>query len=80
MGKLLLWHINRDKALEAKDDVTELLEDLDSKKSSFPDLEGKLQDSMDLIQNLNKDLTQVGRLNSQFNIHSSIEEKRPLTV
>ncbi|XP_015254719.1 PREDICTED: laminin subunit beta-3 [Cyprinodon variegatus] len=49
----------RDKALEAKDDVTELLEDLDSTKSSFPDLEGKLQDSMDLIQNLNKDLTQA---------------------
>ncbi|XP_036007193.1 laminin subunit beta-3 [Fundulus heteroclitus] len=50
---------SRVKALGAKDNVSEFLEGLKSGTGSLSDLEEKLQDSMDLIESLNNNLTQA---------------------
>ncbi|KAM4740269.1 laminin subunit beta-3 [Anableps anableps] len=49
----------RIKAQEAKNNVNELLEGLESGNDSLSDLEEKLQDSLDLIESLNNNLTQA---------------------
>uniref|UniRef100_A0A672F831 Laminin, beta 3 n=1 Tax=Salarias fasciatus TaxID=181472 RepID=A0A672F831_SALFA len=49
----------RDKALDGKDDVDKLLAGFQPVENSLSNLEGQLQDSMDLIDNLNNNLTQA---------------------
>lgn len=56
----LVSHIYRDTALGVKADVDGLLAGLGSVEGSLSDAEDKLQNTMELIDNLNNDLTKVG--------------------
>ncbi|XP_059185113.1 laminin subunit beta-3-like [Centropristis striata] len=49
----------RDKALEVKGNVDDLLAKFGPEEDALSDLEDKVQDSMDIIDNLNKNLTEV---------------------
>lgn len=61
-----LWlHCHRDTALGVKADVDGLLEAFTSAEETISDLENKVQNATDLIQNLNDSLTQVGRRTKQ---------------
>lgn len=54
---------HRDTAIGVKADVDGLLSGFSSTENSLSDLEDRLQNSMDLIDNLKVNLTQVGRQN-----------------
>lgn len=60
-------HIHRDKAQGVKADVDGLLAGFDPMSDSLSDLENKVQDSLDLINNLKNNLTEVGRMDTSYN-------------
>uniref|UniRef100_A0A4W6BUC7 Laminin, beta 3 n=1 Tax=Lates calcarifer TaxID=8187 RepID=A0A4W6BUC7_LATCA len=57
----------RDKAQGVKADVDGLLAGFDPMSDSLSDLENKVQDSLDLINNLKNNLTEVGRMDTSYN-------------
>lgn len=57
-------YTRRDTALGVKSDVDRLLAGLGSTEGSLSDLEDKLQDAMDNIDNLNNNLTKVGSMDT----------------
>lgn len=66
--RFFLWlHINRDTALGVKADVDGLLTRFNSVEESFPDLKEKLENSLQVLDNLNKDLTKVGSVGTSNN-------------
>lgn len=60
-------HIHRDTALGVKADVDGLLTGFGTAEGLLSDLEDKLQNSMDLIDNLNYNLTEVGSMDTSNN-------------
>lgn len=55
-------HINRDTALGVKADVDRLLARFNTVEGSLPDLRDKLENSIEVLDNLNKNLTKVGSM------------------
>lgn len=69
-------HIHRDTALGVKDDVDRLLSGFSSVEDSLSNQEDRLQDSMDLIDELNNRLTKVGSNIKQWMTWSPFESKQ----
>lgn len=66
-----LWlHNHRDTALGVKADVDGLLEAFGSAEETISDLENKVQNTTDLVNNLNDSLTKVGRMHQA--VHDTV--------
>lgn len=68
MSHFLWLHYHRDTALGVKADVEGLLEAFGSAEETISDLENKVKNSTDLLNNLNDSLTKVGR------VHQAVDD------